>query len=120
MLAAKMKRKADSPGAVQIGITSEKKKGSLASHELDLGDVVVGLLELEHVAQERAIARKKYTGSWVEHGTVMSFVASKICKDHMAVLGVVDSAFCRGCFALRGSALWHRAVVGHVSNLSTT
>jgi hypothetical protein len=78
MLAAKVKGKADSPGAVQTGITSEKE-GSLASHELDLGDVVVGLLELEHVAQERAIARKKCTGSWVQHGTVMSFVASKIC-----------------------------------------
>ena len=119
MLAAKVKRKADSPGAVQTGITSEKE-GSLASHELDLGDVVVGLLELEHVAQERAIARKKCTGSWVEHGTVMSFVASKICKDHMAVFGVVDSAFCRGCLPLRGSALWHRAIVGHVSNLPAT
>ena len=44
----------------------------------------------------------------------MSFVALKICKNNMAVLGVVDSAFCRGCLPLRGSALWHRAIVGHV------
>ena len=36
------------------------------------------------------------------------------------MFGVVNSAFCWGCFVFRGSALWHRAVVGHVSNLSTT
>ena len=41
-----------SPSALQAGITA-KVEGALAPHELDLGDVVVGLLELQHVAHKK-------------------------------------------------------------------
>ena len=41
-----------SPSALQAGIAA-KVEGALAPHELDLGDVVVGLLELQHVAHKK-------------------------------------------------------------------
>ena len=52
ILAADAEGQTHSPSALQAGIAA-KVEGALAPHELDLGDVVVGLLELQHVAHKK-------------------------------------------------------------------
>ena len=117
ILATDAEWQSHSPCAVQLGITS-KEEGAVTSLELHLGDVLLGLLELEHVAQEGTIARQESTGTGVQHGTIMALTPMGVGVDHEPMLlithGALSGRLALGCCA----SLRDWAIVGHVTNLS--
>ena len=113
ILATNARGQAHGPCAIQAGITT-KVEGTLAPHELHLGDVVVGLFELEHVAQEGTIARQEGTCTRVQHGTVMAFTSLIVGATVLSV----GAALRLVALPPLGTGLG--SCVGHVTDLSTS